>query len=156
MLSPRPTGEPPALARPASLWPVFPRPVHPELRAMTDDPTALVISTEWPTPAVCVVHLFGELDGATVPRLARHLREQTEISPRDLVLDLSGVRLLAAAGLTLIVRARAGGLGIRGRLHLTGVAGNRQVEKVLSLTGVGAVVDIHHDLAALLATLTES
>ena len=121
---------------------------------MTDDPTALAISTEWPTPAVCVVHLFGELDGVTVPRLTRHLREQTELGPRDLVLDLSGVRLLTAAGLTLIVRAQANGLGIRGHLHLTGVTGNRQVEKVLTLTGVSRLVAVHDDLTRLLLRLT--
>lgn len=143
MLSRRPAGDP------LTLYRIVPA----EPRTMTDDPTALVISTEWPTLEVCVVHLFGELDGGTVPRLTRHLREQTAIGPRDLVLDLAGLRLLTAAGLTLIVRAQANGLGIRGRLHLTGVAGNRQVAKVLELTGVAELVDIHEGLGPLLARL---
>src|SRR6185312_16479692 len=104
-------------------------------------------------PGVCVVALSGALDGVTAPGLVRHLREQAAQDCRDLVLDLSGVRFLAAAGVSVVVGVRFGRLGVPAALHLTGVTGNRPVAKVLALTGVLEVVDVHDDLAALLARL---
>ena len=47
-----------------------------------------------PAPQVCVAHLVGELDMATAPLLAHHLREQTATRPTELVLDLGDVTLL--------------------------------------------------------------
>jgi anti-anti-sigma factor len=105
---------------------------------------------------VCVAHLDGELDMATAPFLAEYLREQTTTRPAELVLDLSGVTLLAAAGLTLIVEALGGERGIHGRLHLIGVTGNRPVERVLRLTGLTSTVDVHDDLQTLLGALPPS
>jgi anti-sigma B factor antagonist len=106
-----------------------------------------------PAPQVCVAHLIGELDMATAPFLADHLREETAMRPAELVLDLSRVTLLAAAGLALIIRALHNETGIHGRLHLTGVTGNRPVERVLRLTRLTSVLDIHDDLPALLDAL---
>ena len=109
-----------------------------------------------PLPGVCVAHLTGELDMATAPLLAQYLREQTATRPTELVLDLGDVTLLAAAGLALIVTALNNDQSIHGRLHLTGVAGNRPVERVLRLTGLAAVLDVHDDLQTLLDVLQES
>jgi len=102
---------------------------------------------------VCVAHLDGELDMATAPFLADYLRSETAVRPADLVLDLSRVTLLAAAGLALIIRALHNESGIQGRLHLTGVTGNRPVERVLRLTGLTSVLDVHDDLSTLLDAL---
>jgi anti-sigma B factor antagonist len=102
---------------------------------------------------VCVAHLSGELDMATAPLLAEYLREQTAARPTELVLDLGGVTLLAAAGLTLIVRALNNDSDIHGRLRLMGVAGNRPVERVLRLTGLTSILDIHDDLQTVLDAL---
>ena len=107
----------------------------------------------WPSPSVCVVHVAGELDIATAPALAEHLREQTITYPADLVLDLSAVTLLAANGVSVIVSALDDDSGIHGRLHLTGVTGNRPVERVLHLTGVRPILDVYHTLPTLLSTL---
>jgi anti-sigma B factor antagonist len=109
-----------------------------------------------PRPDVCVTHLTGELDMATAPLLAQYLREHTATRPSDLVLDLGGVTLLAAAGLALIVEALNNGSGIHGRLHLTGVTDNRPVQRVLQLTGLLSVLDVHDDLQTLLHTLPRS
>jgi anti-sigma B factor antagonist len=103
---------------------------------------------------VCVAHLAGELDMATAPFLAEYLRRQTAIRPTDLVLDLGGVTLLAAAGLALIVTAMNNDSSIHGRLHLTGVTGNRPVERVLQLTGLTSILDVHDDLQTLLDALS--
>jgi anti-sigma B factor antagonist len=109
-----------------------------------------------PRPQVCVAHLSGELDMGTAPLIAEYLREQTATRPTDLVLDLGGVTLLAAAGLALIVQALHNDNGIHGRLHLTGVTGNRPVERVLRLTGLTSVLDVHDNLQTLLDALPRS
>jgi anti-sigma B factor antagonist len=106
-----------------------------------------------PRPHTCVVHLAGDLDMDTVPGLAEYLREQTAGRPAYLVLDLSDVTLLAAAGVALIVEALDDGSDIHGRLHLTGVTGNRPVARVFEITGLLQVLDVHDDLEALLDAL---
>jgi anti-anti-sigma factor len=122
--------------------------------AAFEGPLELAMATDWPAREVCLVRLVGELDGVTAPRLARHLREQTAAGARDLVLDLTGVWFISAAGVTVIVRAFAERLGGHGGVHLTGVTGNRPVEKVLGLTGLREVLDVHDELGSLLARLT--
>jgi len=110
-------------------------------------------TTSRPRPDVCVVHLTGELDMATVPFVADYLKRQTVTRPAELALDLTGVTHLAAAGLALVVAAMNDDDGIHGRLHLVGVTGNRRVERALRLTGLLPVLDIHDDVQTLLDAL---
>ena len=112
-------------------------------------------TASWPRPDVCVVHLVGDLDIATVPVVARYLQEQTASRPTELVLDLGAVTLLAAVGLALIVDAQQDDRGIHGRLHLTGVTDNRAVDRVLRITGLRPLLDVHDDLQTLLDTLPQ-
>lgn len=116
----------------------------------------LTLTAAWPRPDICVVHVAGELDMATVPELADYLREQTASCPADLVLDMTEVSLLSALGVALIMSARANELDIHGRLRLLGVAENRGVRRVLALTGVMAVLDVHDSLASLLDSIDRS
>ena len=109
-----------------------------------------------PRPDVCVVHLTGELDIATAPLLAQYLREHTAHHPAELVIDLTAVTLLAATGVGLIATALHNQDGIHGRLHLTGITGNRPVERVLDLTGLSPILDIHNSVATLLNELSPS
>jgi anti-anti-sigma factor len=102
---------------------------------------------------VCVVAPEGEIDVATAPVLAEHLRAQTTDGPAHLVLDLAAVRFLAAAGVALIMSAQRGDGDVHGELHLVGVHGNRSVERVLRLTGVLPVLSVHDDVDALLQSL---
>jgi anti-anti-sigma factor len=115
----------------------------------------LTCTSSRPRPDVCVVRPVGELDIATAPLLAEYLREHSADRPAELVLDLSGVTLLAAPGVAVIVGAAHHRDDVHGRLHLTGVAGNRPVEQVLDLTGVAALVDVRPTVAALLAELED-
>ena len=110
-------------------------------------------ATTRPRPDVCVVHLAGELDMATVPVVVRCLRQQAATRPAELVLDLGAVAVLAAAGVALLVDVHHDDLGLGSRLHLVGVAGNRAVDRVLRLTGLRSVLDVHDDLQALLDAL---
>jgi anti-sigma B factor antagonist len=115
-----------------------------------DGPPALLISGRQPRSTVRVLRPSGVLDIGTVPLLARFLREQAADHPGQLVLDMSGVRLLAAAGVALIVAAQR---DLGARMHLTGVRGNPAVERVLEITGTRAALRVHDELDALLDRL---
>jgi len=118
-----------------------------------DEPLPIRCMLSSPRSDVCVAQLVGELDIATAPLVADHLRRHTATRPAELLLDLGGVTLLGAAGLALIVAAMNNDGGIHGRLHLVGVTGNRPVERALQLTGLLPLLDVHDDLQTLLDAL---
>lgn len=122
-------------------------------RVETEGPVPIRCTTSRPRADICVVHLAGELDIATVPLVADYLRRQTATRPAELLLDLTGVTLLGAAGLALIVAATKNDDGIHGRLHLVGVTGNRPVERALQVTSLLAMIDVHDDVQTLVDTL---
>ena len=118
----------------------------------TEGVLPLTVTVSRPQPNVCLLRVAGELDIATAPLLAGHLRGSAGTAPCVLVLDLSEVTLLAASGVALLVDAHRAGAG-RGRLHLVGVTDNRPVARVLDLTGVLALLEVHDDLTDVLAHL---
>jgi anti-anti-sigma factor len=88
-------------------------------------------------PAPTLVTVAGEIDLLTAPQLRDHLRP---LPDDDLVLDISGVRLCAAAGLRMILdlqkrRARAGA-------QLVLAAPSAPVRRVLCLTGLDKTLPI--------------
>jgi anti-sigma B factor antagonist len=110
----------------------------------------LTLTATWPRPNVCLIRLAGELDMATAPVLADYLREQTgPPGATHLVLDLTAVRFLASAGVALLVNA-VNTDQAAGSVYLIGVTGNAHVTRVLELTGVFPVLNIHDDLDHLL------
>lgn len=104
-------------------------------------------------PDVVVVEFHGELDLATEPGARAELAARTRDRPRHLVLDLSGLALLASHGLRLLVAAHRNEDAIHGRLHLVADLGNRHVRRVLAFTGLDAELALHPDRARLLAEL---
>jgi anti-sigma B factor antagonist len=123
--------------------------------ATRSDGLPTTVAVHWPRPHVCLTQLGGELDVATPPPLAGLLREYTRPDPAHLVLDLAGVRFLASAGISLILSAMRNDEGIRGRLHLLGVRGNLVVTRVLDLTGLLRLLDVHDTLDELLDHLDQ-
>ncbi|NIH81995.1 STAS domain-containing protein [Amycolatopsis viridis] len=89
-------------------------------------------------PEVSVVHAAGEIDLCTAPRLAETLAGQ----PGPVVLDLSRVGFLSAAGVQVVLDVCARGC----QLCLVAPRGT-QVCRVLDLTGVTAVVSRFEELA---------
>ncbi len=102
---------------------------------------------------VIVVSVAGELDLATAPQLRAYLVDNTASRPTYLVLDLSAVTFLASSGIRLLLEAHGGSDEIHGQLHLTGVTTNSRVRRVLQLTGLLGVFDIHDDEDELLHRL---
>jgi anti-sigma B factor antagonist len=94
---------------------------------------------------VIVIALVGELDMVTTPQARAYLQEKTAARPQHLVLDLSGVAFMGVGGLRLLIDALQGRDGIQGELHLTGVASNWPVERVLDLTGSAPLFDVYDD-----------
>ena len=110
----------------------------------------LTVAVSRPQPDLSLLRVAGELDIATAPLLAEHLRGCAGAGV--LVLDLSEVTLLAASGVALIVDAHRAA-GAHRRLHLIGLTRNRPFARVLDLTGALGLLDVHDDLPGLLAHL---
>ncbi|MEU6309402.1 STAS domain-containing protein [Streptomyces sp. NPDC047014] len=93
-------------------------------------------------PGTRVVALAGEVDLISVPRLADALNEALAALPlpRILVVDCSGLEFCDCAGLNELLRVRraAGAAGTAFRL----AAPNRQVARLLELTGTEAAFDV--------------
>ena len=113
----------------------------------------LTMTTAWPRPDTCVVQLVGEVDIDTAPLLADYLRTHTAAKPTYLLLELSKVTFLAAAGLTVIVSAQRDDRDIHGDLRLVGATGNRAVTRVLRISGIDTLLDMHPTLDDALNTI---
>lgn len=70
-----------------------------------------------------------------------------------LVLDLAAVAFMSSHGVSLLLDAHQEDDHIHGRLHLTGVSSNRSVSRVLDLTGLMPLFDIHDDQDQLIREL---
>jgi anti-sigma B factor antagonist len=108
--------------------------------------SALLIRTSIPQAPPTLVTVAGDIDIASAPSLRRHLLSVPESST---VLDLSGVQLLSAAGLTELVDLRDRLTRADARLAL---AAPRLVRRVLAITGLDdtmMLADTLHDAVQL-------
>ena len=98
------------------------------------------------TPAgAAVVHVSGELDLASAPRLREAL---TDLSADPVVVDLSGCTFLDSAGMgVLLASARA--LSDSGRTLRVATADPR-ILRVLEITAVDTLIAVHPDVEAAL------
>lgn len=107
-------------------------------------PGALSIATTWQGRAA-VLAVAGELDLATAPQLRQVVEELLSQPPEALVLDLTGVVLMASVGIAVLVwaysRANGGGTGF------AVVADGRATLRPLQVSGVTAQVDVYPTLA---------
>jgi len=77
----------------------------------------ITLSTSTGEDGTVTVTVVGEVDTFTAPVLRSSLDSQLEQSPRELVIDLSGVQFLGSAGLAVLVEtqksARSRDVGLR-------------------------------------------
>jgi anti-anti-sigma factor len=85
----------------------------------------------FPTPVATLVTISGEVDIATVGELREHL---LAIPDRHTVLEMSGVALLSAAGLTVLLELQDRLARVGARVVLA--AGSACVRRVLTVTGL--------------------
>jgi anti-sigma B factor antagonist len=96
-----------------------------------DDVITLSTSTE---DGVVTVKVVGEVDTFTAPVLRSTLDSQLEQSPRELVIDLSGVQFLGSAGLAVLVETQKSARSREVALRL--IATTRAVTRPLEVTGL--------------------
>ena len=80
-----------------------------------------------------VVHLHGDLDVATAPRVRAALLDAIE-GGGNVVVDCTGLEFLDSTGLGILIAARTRARTAGGSLLLTGV--RPQLERLLAVTGV--------------------
>ena len=110
-----------------------------------------------PTSDVCIVTAIGEIDLFTTSLLEAVLWAELAADPAHLIVDLGGVRFLAARGVRCLLQARdiAARSG-RTRLHLAGLH-NQYVDRPLQLTATIELFDTHLTLGGAVAVIaTES
>lgn len=113
----------------------MPRPRHrrePESRAASRLMRLLV---ERPGHGRIVVTVSGEVDALTAPRLGELLTNRLRSGARMVIVDLSAVAFLGAAGLSVLAQA-ALAARIAGIELLVVTGDNRVVRRVLDLTGM--------------------
>jgi anti-anti-sigma factor len=98
---------------------------------------------------VAVLRARGEVDLLTAPALHDELRIRLGHHLR-VVLDLSEVRFLSAAGISAVVEAHQLALSTGGALHITG-AGHDCVRRPLALTRVDEILSVSTRSASKLA-----
>ncbi len=112
--------------------------------------SALLVRTSIPQTPPTLVTVAGEIDVATAPSLRRRLLSVPDSST---VLDLSGVQLLSAAGVTELVDFRDRLTRADARLALA--AAPRLVRRVLEIAGLDdtmLLADTVDDAARLVTT----
>jgi anti-anti-sigma factor len=87
-----------------------------------------------PHATVAVVHAAGEIDASTAPELRALLNTPPAQTVRHMLLDLSGVTFLSAAGLSVLIAAQRRADTLRHALSL--VTGPHCVDRALQITGL--------------------
>jgi anti-anti-sigma factor len=104
-------------------------------------------------PGVVLVEFTGDLDRDTAAEALDHLVTATAGETRHLILDLSQVVFMGSDGISLLIAAHRGCHGVRGALHVIGIAENRQVLRPLQLMNLVGELDIAEDLDAALTAI---
>jgi len=117
-------------------------------------PVPFDVSSESRSGGVHVVMVKGELDMNTAPQLESELG-RTLGNSGSVVVNLSDCEFIDSTGVALLVNAwqqldRNGGSG-NGRLVLC--CPNRQVRRLLDITGVESSIDVHEDIDDALAAV---
>lgn len=96
-----------------------------------------------------VVHVAGDLDAATAPELSLAVEPHLSATVETVVLDLSNVKFLGTAGLSVLTHAALG--AERNRFALRLVTGPRCVERALHVSGLAPGFLSYPDLETALA-----
>ena len=94
----------------------------------------ITLSTQTGDDGAVTVTVVGEVDTFTAPVLRSSLDSQLEQSPRELIIDLSGVQFLGSAGLAVLVETQKAARSRDVDLRL--IATTRAVTRPLEVTGL--------------------
>ncbi len=116
-------------------------------------PQSLELRMSRPSRDTTVVHVTGELDTHTAPRLHELLATRLRSTVEAIVLDLSGLHFLGVDGLELLSHARCRAQGRRIDLRLVG--GPVCVRRALRAGGLGDELPLHDDVGEALASVPD-
>ncbi len=126
--------------------------------AVSGDPfgTGLPLDTvvSRPRPGTVLLHVDGEVDTLTAPRLEAGLDDALEVGRtegRTVVVDLTGVTFLASSGLAVLIHGARRVTARGDRLHV--VTATRAVSRPITVTGADALFDTHADVASALSAV---
>ena len=119
-------------------------PTDPPLRAAEPDVEVASVTVSAAPPGVVVLVVRGEIDSCTSLLLRDRLLEHLRPTCRQLVVDLTAVTFLAAAGLTVLLTVREAATAAGVRLFL--VADTPVVLRPLMITGLDDVFDVCPDV----------
>ncbi|SDI17336.1 anti-anti-sigma factor [Actinokineospora alba] len=134
-LPPAPTGPPPAAV----------------LTGRRPGKEILTVTARPVPPSAVVIAARGEVDLCTSPLLRESLLAHLRPPCSGLVIDLTDVGFLGAAGLTVLTTA--GDAATAAGIKLCVVAHSRPVLRPLTITGLDRVFDLHPDLPQALRCL---
>ncbi|MFI6096517.1 STAS domain-containing protein [Lentzea sp. NPDC051213] len=112
----------------------------------------LTVTARRDVPGVVVLAVCGEVDPCTSSQLQDRLLAHLRSTGPPLIIDLTGVSFLGAAGLTVLVTVRDAAAAARVRLCV--VANTRSVLRPLRITGLNDEFDLHLDLTGALLRLS--
>ena len=109
---------------------------------MTEDsPRTALLDLQVTDGAIATIHLSGELDPATAPKLDEEIDRLLSKGPVErLVLDLSGLTFLDSSGLRVFVTARESLSARGGELALRDPSANTL--RLLDVTGLGEIIAV--------------
>jgi anti-sigma B factor antagonist len=105
-----------------------------------DATASLSVTVRQPEQAVLVIHIAGELDMLTGPRLEEHLCGLLDTRPERLIIDLSQVSFLGSNGLSVLIGAQHTAARQGTTLQLSGTS-HRAVARPLRLTALNQLLD---------------
>ncbi len=108
----------------------------------------------WVEESKAIVFVWGEVDCATAPRLAKTLAEMTEQGRLNLVVDLSGVYFMDSTGLAVLAVAHKRLQQAGGGLVLAGPTPS--VRRSLEITGLDQMMLVTDTLPKVSSALLES
>lgn len=116
--------------------------------------TVLTIVIDQPAPGVVVVRVGGELDMSSAPDLDGVVRSLLPGSPpRGLVLDLTELTFLGSHGIALLVELHDRTIEEERTYALRLVGIRPAVARILTMTGVLAMFDVHDTVGSALLSL---
>lgn len=108
-------------------------------------PGAVDVAVRAARPDVHVVEVLGDVDVASVGPVRAGVADAVGAGARTVVLDLTGVALLASAGMTLLI-ALDQELRERGCVLRLVTGAVRAVRRPLAISGLDGVLTLHDDL----------
>jgi anti-sigma B factor antagonist len=93
------------------------------------------------TPGVGLIEVSGEVDIYTAPKFKEDMLAVIDDGATNLIIDLSGVTFIDSTALGVLIGGIIRMLAVVGRMAL--VVNTRPVQKVLTITGLDHVFEIH-------------